>query len=248
MKKWLGALVSGCVVYAFMAACSGVGGDPHESELAANEDAGAPGGSSGGGDEAAGSGGSLAGSSGAVDGGGIPDALADVFDALTDPIPDALADAADAGDPDDGSGDRLKAQSYQGADGSSMRLLTMWDSELKTQCMFGLAADGSTRCLPSAFSATSAYSDGNCSVPLFRSATSGTCGQEWEWGYVSSGNCGERRVFKLGAVHPGQVYGGIPGSCIPVSNPCGDAQFNCDLRAGEEMAPDAFVAAELVTG
>ena len=83
-------------------------------------------------------------------------------DALTDPVSKAHAS-------DDTSGSRLRIQKTNGADGSSF-VLGLFDSMLSVPCVFGLAGDGKTRCLPIGGNATASYTsdlyaDAACTKP-----------------------------------------------------------------------------------
>jgi hypothetical protein len=62
------------------------------------------------------------------------------------------------------SGSRLKIRSYVAEDGSRLDL-GVFDSALETPCHFGVAADGVTRCLPTA-PAYVGYLDPGCTKPM----------------------------------------------------------------------------------
>jgi hypothetical protein len=79
-------------------------------------------------------------------------------------VPSASAD-------DSASGTRLKVQRYVGSDGSSI-VAGLYDTMLGVSCGYGLASDGSIRCLPiggeftPAISGPFFYSDSACSAPI----------------------------------------------------------------------------------
>lgn len=76
---------------------------------------------------------------------------------VLDPIGDAHANE---------SGSRLKARWYKGIDGSK-EWLGWYDNRRGEDCLYAIASDGVTRCLPEKHVyLASAYADENCVVPL----------------------------------------------------------------------------------
>jgi hypothetical protein len=106
------------------------------------------------------------GSSGASgEGGGAPHD-GGLLDAITNPIPDAWAE----------SGSRLKAKYWKAEDGARGLIPYTWrDSQRGEDCDFGLASDGTTRCLPMSLP-VSYYDDAACTVPLLSIPKTGVCG------------------------------------------------------------------------
>src|SRR5258708_29782926 len=70
-------------------------------------------------------------------------AMAACSSASSPPVPSALADV-------NAGGTRLKANYYAGSDGSQQFLSTFHDAQRNEDCAFAIAADGTTRCLPTA--------------------------------------------------------------------------------------------------
>ena len=228
--NWLKALGSGCAVYLLMAACGAVGAPRGHLVGAGNGGRG--------GDEVAGAGGA----------GGIPDAGGDVVadsmvDALTDPIPDAVADVISDQETEGGgtSGSRLKARYYEGADGSRLPLLHLYDTELKTACSYRQASDGKWRCLPPTVIA-SYFSDAGCTKGL--AVTSPCGGLEYA---ATTDACGAGvRIFELGGeVTQAEVFSAASGECKPLGNPC--LAGACAMRSvGAELPASRFVSATVV--
>jgi hypothetical protein len=199
-RRALEAFVSGCMVYALMAACSSKGMIGEGTGTTSGHGSTGSGGHGGtGGMTHA----SSAGSGGAMGNGGTMGSGGDsgIMDALTDPVSEAMA-----GIENPQSGTRLKGKYTMGSDGSKQYQLAVnvydvidylpfnngtyigrgvqpvwYDSMLMTDCTFTTAADGTLRCLPGvALTPGAAYnvvfSDDQCSQPLMpMEATSFGC-------------------------------------------------------------------------
>lgn len=178
------ALLSGCIVYALMAACSS---SAKQNQMATTTGSGGHAGTGGiahGGNPASG------GHGGNTGNGGTGPNEGGLMDALMDPVSDAMA-----GLENPQSGSRLKAKYVMGSDGSKQYTLSaneidaidfppfvggvntrgvqqVWyDSMLMADCVFYTAADGKQRCLPGrAYSPTSPFgvmfSDNQCTQPI----------------------------------------------------------------------------------
>lgn len=138
---------------------------------------------------------------------------------------------------------RLKTRWRAGEDGSRDRLDGMYDTELDAVCGWVTAADGLERCLPVmdplAGNGNSYYADEACTQTLVLAplcdegaprfgvaATSSACGIAWT-------------VTGVGAQWDGPVWQ------FPLGNPCTASVLPKGYGvwlAGEEMAPELFVA------
>ena len=118
------------------------------------------------------------------------------------PVTAALADV-------NMGGSRLKANYYAGSDGSQQFLSTFHDTQRNEDCSFGLASDGTTRCLPSPSAPTGPmqsmysvyYSDAACTTPIVAVST---CSGNTAPKYVSVGGLPGGKtapsVYALGSV------------------------------------------------
>jgi hypothetical protein len=172
-------------------------------------------------------------SDGSSSGGDAPSLL----DALTDPVPSASADSNQ-------SGTRLKVKYYAGADGSKA-FAGFYDSQLKVDCYFGQAADGTTRCIPvPGATFVGYYADAACTQPLI-AATAG-CAQP-AYASKSDTGCGASTVhtFQVGSPFAGNSTYFLSGATCsgPSPTPSGISYFSL----GSEMAANSFVAATLQT-
>jgi hypothetical protein len=138
------------------------------------------------------------------------------------------------------SGSRLHAV-LRVADQASV-FSTWHDTELDVDCAFGLASDGSTRCVPTA-GYTSMYSDADCTTPVgvFQA------GEEIAPYVADAGqtvSCGKGYViYESGdVVDPPALYAPVGGECMPNSAP----DTATIVALSEVVAPDAFVAQKSV--
>jgi hypothetical protein len=163
---------------------------------------------------------------------------------VTRGLPEASADT-------DGSGTRLKVQRWAGTDGSSLAT-GMYDSQLKTQCSFALASDGTTRCFPvgMALIGTTFFSDSACSVALAYSPQPPKAGCAAP-SYASSAaadNCegmAAQTVFGVSGPFTATVYGGPPADCaVFQATEAADYTF---YSVGAEVPLSTFVQATLTT-
>lgn len=108
------------------------------------------------------------------------------------------------------AGSRLKVRQVAGADGS-IQQLGLYDTELATACSFGLADDGSTRCLPIGALGGLFWADDKCTVPVGKAS----CGAP-TFVTVAATTCGgATTVYQAGAPYTGATYfGGPGGSCL----------------------------------
>jgi hypothetical protein len=165
-------------------------------------------------------------------------AIQRLMDALTDPVAAASADPTQ-------SGTRLKVQSYVGSDGSSL-VAGMYDSQLQTQCSFGLASDGTTRCLPSAgypASVGSYFADSGCSKELAWLPQTG-CTPSYARSYSETCGGQVQTIFSVSGAFSGTPYTGTPSACVSSAIPTGDSLYSI----GAELPPSTFVQATLTTG
>jgi hypothetical protein len=167
-------------------------------------------------------------------------AMQSLLDALTDPVAKASADTPDQ------SGTRLKVQRYVGSDGSSLAA-GLYDSQLQTQCVFGLASDGTTRCLPPQWAVAEGwFADSACSVALayVYDAAAG-CTAPPSYAFLYGTQCGGRytqRIFPVAGPFTGTAYSGTPSTCT-AGSPLADALYSL----GAELPPSTFVQATLTT-
>lgn len=147
------------------------------------------------------------------------------------PVPNAMAD--DWYQP----GSRLKLQYYEASDGTKT-FVGVFDSARGEQCYFGLHADGSTRCLPTA-GASSIFSDGGCVTPVIAALKSQPAPK---YGYVPSG--GNRRF--AASIYAGAIFTGTPAACNSATAIYSTSTFEF-YALGAEIPASAFVDATLKT-
>jgi hypothetical protein len=167
-----------------------------------------------------------------------------VLDVLTNPVPDARADPQ--------SGSRLKAIYYLGADGSKLQLAQWYDSQRGENCMFGMAADGNYRCLPSSAAyPASLFADAGCTQPLVEAYSGPGCAAPTSARApsVSTGvstGCAATPgspVYQIGSLFTGTPYSGTPSSCNKATAPSGYALYSL----GAEIPASSFVSATIQT-
>jgi hypothetical protein len=158
-----------------------------------------------------------------------------IFDALTDPIADAMADPM--------SGSRLKAYYRTGDDGSKAYIPYVWfDSQRNEDCAFQTAADGVSRCMPTAY-ATTQFTDAACMNPVVWMPT---CSSPKYASYSDATQCPSLpHIYPVGAVltTPTTVYfksGNVCTMTTPFGTP-GYAYYSI----GAEIAPTTFVGSTL---
>jgi hypothetical protein len=148
----------------------------------------------------------------------------------------------------------LKAKYYVGSDGSKQ--FAGWhDSMLNVDCVFLLASDATTRCLPFGGNATiigGVFPDSGCTQPL--AVTSKGCAPA-TYAYqvntlsAASGCATESfRIFQVGGAYSGAIYTGTPANCS--EQPDGGATYRATddfYSVGSEVAPSTFVAATVQT-
>ena len=169
--------------------------------------------------------GALPGSSSAGAGGTAVGGSSGAGGGIMNPVPEAQAAE---------SGDRLKARWRVASDGAR-EFVGWYDSERKENCTFILAADGSTRCMPSGGGAFY-FSDDTCTDPLFI----GAAGCEIQYGVRSvSGSCAGGTELHTVAPFSGTAYQGSPDLCVEVT-----LSDTADYyRSTGVIPPTSFVAA-----
>jgi len=167
---------------------------------------------------------------------------------LTNPVPNADAAGSSGGTSGGGgSGSRLKASRFQGADGSNP-FIEWRDSARKGEpCNFSTAADGKTRCLPvSSSHGINTYADSACTKVITFTLAGCAPGK-----YVSDTETGDKCTEKR-AVHIYPVEGTYAGALIweKVDGKCTDRSRVNEADAyslGAEINPSEFVEATVQT-
>ncbi|MGN6106669.1 MAG: DUF7481 family protein [Kofleriaceae bacterium] len=146
----------------------------------------------------------------------------------------------DAGDADDlgldhyRSGTRIKTIVMGTPDGAKV-YMGNHDVMRGDDCMFVLATDGTTRCLPNDRVFTSYFADASCTIPA---ASRPACAPAPKYLYDYTGTCpGEMgtRIFARGARHS-TAYQLSGANCVTVP-PTGVVYY----AAGPEVPPSEFV-------
>jgi hypothetical protein len=138
-------------------------------------------------------------------------------------------------------GSRLKVRYYEATDGAK-QFGGWFDSMRSDECGFGLHADGSTRCLPTAAATSGYFADNGCSQNLGYRVKAATAAPKYVAVYQPDAS---RKVFPVGATYTGAMWGGTPGACNQVF-----ASVPASLDAyttGAEIPGSAFVQASLKT-
>jgi hypothetical protein len=149
------------------------------------------------------------------------------------------------------SGTRLKARWLVGTDGSR-QFVNWYDSELKVECAFGSATDGTQRCMPAGAAAIhlAGYTDAACTQPLYQihsvskaCAATGIPAFGNPYGATDSCEPFSTQVFALtGVIQPQHVYAEVDGSCQEQRVDTLSAYVGT-----EELSPSRMVAAEFAT-
>ncbi|MBV8763161.1 MAG: hypothetical protein JO257_38110 [Deltaproteobacteria bacterium] len=131
-----------------------------------------------------------------------------------------------------GSG-RMQRITSTGNGASAIDTFDVWDSQLSIECQPQVAADGVSRCLPSAPYAQSAgyFSDAGCTQPIVGSGVR-SCASSPVTLLRDINASSNPRVFKA-VLHAGQIYGGTPTNCQPYQN-------QMFYTEGTELTPDMF--------
>lgn len=222
MSKHFKVFISGCVVYATVAACSASGTTIFNNGSGGSADVAVASTS------VAASGSASSGSGEWYDFDGGP-----IVDAMVEPVPDASAGP--------GSGTRLKMKTFLGADGSVVHA-GIWDDQLKLDCSVYPASDGSLRCIPSGPAASgTAFADPSCTTELVY--TYGSCQPKAALRYDAMINgCYpfpfEVKAYSVGAkMTPQFVFTGNAASCVKSAPIPGYSYY----ELGQEMPPAMFV-------
>jgi hypothetical protein len=157
------------------------------------------------------------------------------------PVPDAMADVNQ-------SGTRLKAQYYAGVDGSKA-FAGMYDTTLKQDCAYAVAADGKSRCLPAGprvIASTTYYSDAACKQPILNVPK--TCTTPPPYVSTFDASCGGATTFHVypsgAAFTPGtDIYFGGGKNCTKIK-PTAGADW---VSTGGELAATMFVEGNLLS-
>jgi hypothetical protein len=162
-----------------------------------------------------------------------------IKDVVTDPVKEAMAD-------DNASGTRLKATRYVGEDNSSI-FLGLYDSMLHTPCTFTQAfSDGSTRCMPTGPTTTSAgtfFADSGCTQPL---ATIPACTTALAPTYatlVVPAACDtlpSTSVYSVMGAWTGLIYLGTPAACT-MAKTTDTMPYSFFSVGATELSPSMFV-------
>ncbi len=142
------------------------------------------------------------------------------------------------------SGTRIKARIARTDDGAKQ--WSGWhDVDLNTDCTFGVAPDGKTRCLPP-FITTGAqqYEDATCTKPMFYTTKCATI----RWGLACDGKalCGDTTctVFEVGSKITDAagfaLYHVDASKCVPTSQSSQYlTAFDC-YHSGQQVSPSIF--------
>lgn len=118
------------------------------------------------------------------------------------------------------SGSRLKVRTIEGADGSANVIAGgFYDSELEEVCFPGRAADGVTRCLPSALGANTYFSDADCTGKLVATLKGCLAPKYASWSTAGT-SCGTDAMGVApvsSQVVPSELYMRSEESCIELS-------------------------------
>jgi hypothetical protein len=165
--------------------------------------------------------------------------LTSMKDVVTDPVKEAMAD-------DNASGTRLKATRYVGEDNSSI-FLGLYDSMLHTPCVFTQAfSDGSTRCMPTGPTTTSAgnfFADSGCTQPL---ATIPACNTALAPTYATlivpaaCNSLPATSVYAVMGAWTGLIYLGTPAACT-MAKTTDTAPYSFFSVGATELSPSMFV-------
>lgn len=162
---------------------------------------------------------------------------AGVMDAMTDPVPDAMAD-------EPVSGSRLKARYLVGDDGSKQWNYGWYDTQRKENCAFGTAADGKTRCLPTAggYAYGSYFADAACSQEVTGVGCSGPAPKYINVSHASTDGCTVTlaSLHSAGAAYTGtMIYAKSGTTCTALTPSVGLAYY----FIGDEVPASSFMAA-----
>lgn len=156
----------------------------------------------------------------------------------------SAGDAATTTTGDPTSGTRLRARVYAGDDGSQQ--FAGWhDSSRNEDCSFGMAADGTIRCLPAnaSYVAATTYSDGGCSQPVVYQLP-GCASPQYAIESASScyGQLTPQRIFSVGA-KLSIIYTGTPANCTSATAPTTFDYYSL----GAEIPATSFQSATVKT-
>jgi hypothetical protein len=141
------------------------------------------------------------------------------------------------------SGTRIKMRVGNTADGSK-EFRGWFDTQRNEACVFRVATDGKTRCLPQSFVAVLRYADTGCTMPLAEvAALAPACGGTTPAApkYTNlAASCPPygNEIRQLGAVFSGTMVSiGGPGQCSQVVRPSGVTLYS----TGAPIDPGQFV-------
>lgn len=116
------------------------------------------------------------------------------------------------------SGTRLRVRKVTGDDGS-VQQLGFFDSTLNVACAFGVASDGSWRCLPTTYTSvsTTLYDDAGCT----KTVAVATCSGEALYAREPVGTAcnGAATFYAVTGIHTGPVYQQVGATCMQATLP-----------------------------
>jgi hypothetical protein len=135
------------------------------------------------------------------------------------------------------NGSRLRAISLGEPDAPTRRLISWYDSELETECSFGIAEDGKTRCLPPAQTLSKGFADGDCTEVVYFDPLVMPCAERSEYRVepVTLDGCSGSRVFRMQQESLDSVFNDLCPE-QPAELPAGATVWS-DVEA---MAPTEF--------
>jgi hypothetical protein len=119
---------------------------------------------------------------------------------------------------------RLQYLTYEAEGQFRWRQSAVFDSQTGTPCgVDWIHGPATTRCLPTpGVAAESAFSDADCTQPLYVVYLSSSCAAPSTNAIASaSDTCQRSRIVHVGPLYDGTVYEGSPGACFPVPPPSG---------------------------
>jgi hypothetical protein len=143
------------------------------------------------------------------------------------------------------SGTRLRAMTMDSADGAR-QFWAWWDSERNERCQYGTAADGETRCLPTARALALHWGDPGCAQTRLVAAQDCLAPEDYPTYAVQLETvpCGQRtHILALGGQWQSQVWTGSPSNCMSVPQDPNVTYY----EVGAEVPGSSFAAGEIVT-
>ncbi|HUS26985.1 MAG TPA: hypothetical protein VMZ53_00695 [Kofleriaceae bacterium] len=129
------------------------------------------------------------------------------------------------------NGSRIRAIVFRAVEGGDPHWFNWRDTQLDSDCYFGIGADGVERCLPYFASAETFYSDAACTQPLIYVANN-ACDRHIKYADDIVGS--RHHIYPINGIYVGQAYD-IRTGCSPATTP-GGTLYN----AGAEVNPTMF--------